>query len=223
MGTTTETISSSPSILFYAFSRSRSFFPSALYESLQPGIVPRTEHPSFEQCLKHAHSPSHFGWRKDHDVVSVNLLRRLYLVMIEHLHFVLNVIRQFEREPFRRIEDDLYVVGFILIARMNAERGLLLNCFGKLVTCRSDKILIQKSRIVPVHRRSQGLPRLQIVPHGGRLGLLLQSPWTLKMRRLDAHVRLSRAERRHSGENRAHHEKRSKHHYFSHRISFPRT
>ena len=54
-----------------------------------------------------------------------NLLCRLNLVMIEHLHIVLNVVGQFEREPIRRIENDLYIVGAVLIARMNADRGLL--------------------------------------------------------------------------------------------------
>src|SRR5947207_11901001 len=112
MGTTTDTILSSPSLLLY------SFFVLFLFPlSRQPllpltaSITPRAKiATSFNLSLKYSYPPSHFGWRKDYDIAGTNLLCRLDLVMVENLHIVLNVVSQFDAESLGRIEDNLYIV-----------------------------------------------------------------------------------------------------------------
>ena len=76
------------------------------------------------------------------------MLYRIDPVMIEHLHVVFNPVSHLNREPFRRVEDYLYVMRSILITRANPQCGLLLDGLGKFFSGGSHEIRIKQIRAI---------------------------------------------------------------------------
>src|SRR3954447_8364958 len=124
MGTTTETIFSTPEFFFCFLVFFWSFGVCCLTPKANPLIYLS---PLLGRSLENSNTPPHFRRGHHHHIPGMNRLGGQDLSLVAHLHVVINGIDQLDGKPLGRIENNLYVVRPILIAGFHPQFSLLLD------------------------------------------------------------------------------------------------